>query len=72
MVAPGTTAPVGSFTTPRNEVFAFWEKVFAAKTANSKTTKVVQKRLVTESSNTNRANGAATRVVLFEFLVDLF
>jgi hypothetical protein len=49
-IAPGTTAPLGSFTTPRREVVATWATIVLAQ-ASSKTNEASAKqRLVTFSS----------------------
>jgi hypothetical protein len=49
-VAPGTTAPVGSLTTPRREVVAFCAKLLAVQIDNSKKSAVSQIRLVKDPS----------------------
>jgi hypothetical protein len=54
MVAPETTAPVGSFTTPRREVVAFWARLLAVQIDNSKKSAVSQIRLVKGPSKENK------------------
>jgi hypothetical protein len=45
-VAPGTTAPDGSFTTPRSEVVAFCAKLIALQQQKKKTTAKAPMRLI--------------------------
>jgi hypothetical protein len=49
-VAPETKAPVGSLTTPRREVVAFWAKLLAVQIDNNKKSVVSQIRLVKDPS----------------------
>jgi hypothetical protein len=49
MVAPGTTAPLGSVTTPRSDVVAIWAKA-VAEHRHTNTRAIAQKRLIKKSS----------------------
>jgi hypothetical protein len=46
IVAPGTTAPVGSFTSPRSEVVAFCAKLAAVKRDRKRTSTDTPMRLI--------------------------
>jgi hypothetical protein len=45
--APDTTAPLGSFTTPRSEVVAIWAMLVAVTTSENTSTATEKQRLVT-------------------------
>ena len=45
--ALGTTAPLGSFTTPRSDVVAIWAKLVPARTSENRNAVTAEQRLVT-------------------------
>ena len=53
IVAPGMRAPLGSRTTPRKEVVAFWALPFDVERANESTNAITPKRIVTFASKVN-------------------
>jgi hypothetical protein len=52
IVAPGTRAPLGSRTTPRKEVVAFWALPFDMERATKSTRAITPKRIVTTCRET--------------------
>jgi hypothetical protein len=55
MVAPGTTAPLGSRITPRSEVVAIWATADAARMSIAAAAAMAELRLVTTSSKNTAA-----------------